>query len=95
MQWQVMLAQQESIAQLMGVYDGIRARGDAACGQSADAYVQQEQHLDALQQEHQQGKRRMKKERWGSLDSFSSAVCRACSRSYSDAVVSTFPFQEK
>ena len=63
MHWQVMLAQQESIAQLMGVYEEIKGRGDGASGQNTAAYVEQEQHVDTLQLEHKQGKSRMKKER--------------------------------
>lgn len=63
--WQVMLAQQESIAQLMGVYEEIKGREgkDGAYGQNAAAYMEQEQHVDTLQREHKQGKSRMKKER--------------------------------
>ena len=63
MHWQVMLAQQESIAQLMGVYEELKGRGSWASGQNAAAYVEQEQHVDILQLEHKQGKSRMKKER--------------------------------
>ena len=60
--WQVMLAQQESIAQLMGVYEEIKGRGDGASGQNTKAYMDQE-HVNTLQLEHKQGKSHMKKER--------------------------------
>lgn len=61
---QVMLAQQASIAQLLGAYDELRARGGTVSGYSAGAYLAQEQHVDDLQHEHIQGKSQMKRERY-------------------------------
>lgn len=83
---QVMIAQQESIAQLMGVYEDIRGRVDTGCEQNMDAYLEQEQHADALQQEHKQGKRHLKNDRSVSLPgSAANAACFTSSRLVSKA----------
>ncbi|KAL0055973.1 hypothetical protein WJX82_006277 [Trebouxia sp. C0006] len=63
---QVMLAQQESIAQLMTLYEAVRSQTEEALQQVlGHGYGQPDHQLEALHQEHGLGQAHMKKDREG------------------------------
>ena len=61
---QVMLAQQESIAQLMTLYEAVRSQSEEELQQVlGHDYGQPDHQLEALHQEHGLGQAHMKKDR--------------------------------
>ena len=61
---QVMLAQQESIAQLMTLYEAVRSQTEEALQQVlGHGYGQPDHQLEALHQEHGLGQAHIKKDR--------------------------------
>ena len=59
---QVMLAQQESIAELLSLYEADHSAWEQQQGRQAAAH---DQHLDDAQQQHFLGKASLKKDRCG------------------------------
>jgi len=92
---QVMLAQQESIAQLMTLYEAVRSQSEEELQQVlGHGYGQPNHQLEALHQEHALGQAHIKKDRccftWCTCTLPLSHSCCLSARAYACTILSHF-----